>query len=332
MPLNKVAIVAPVHIPVSQKWIDALLKEPADVIIVDDSAGDIEFPDSFEVYDYARQEKEMGKDLYKQFEQFHRSAACKNFGTWLAYKQGYDVIIVIDSDCIVNEGFVQEHLIALSTKGIGWLNPLRGTGFYSRGFPYSKRSQEKWCHMGLWTNELDLYGTDRVGKTDIPKEPKELFDAEYNAPYAGRGAPAHFPLSGMNVSFKREAIPYMLFLPNFDYGEPDNFYGFRRHDDIWGGYIFQKIAHAKNKALSYVHPYVFHDTVVVPEEDAVEEVAMIKYEDDFYNFIDRVSIELWQEDSAFTIFDTLAYMAIYSDEFSGLKEAFQFWADAFKDL
>jgi hypothetical protein len=321
--MKKIAIVAPVHIQVSLEWIKALKAEQdkADIIIVDDSDGDVILPIDWDVYDYERQKEALGDELYAQFEQFHKSSACKNFGTWLAYKKGYEVIIVIDSDCIVPEYFVQNHLNHLLSDGDGWDNPLEGTGLYSRGFPYSKRGQDKWCHMGLWRNELDLYGTDRVGKSDLPNRPASRV-TESNG--------AFFPLSGMNVSFKREAIPYMLFLPNFKYGD----YKFSRHDDIWGGYIFEKVSHAKNKSLSFGKPFVYHDTVVIPEEDAAEEVAMIKYEDEFYSFIDAVMNPYVLQKTAGDIFGTLHIMSELEvdkiEAFKALAPAFKFWELAFK--
>jgi hypothetical protein len=214
----------------------------------------------------------------------------------------------------------------LNVKGDGWSNPIDvgGMGFYSRGFPYSKRNQEKWAHMGLWTNELDLYGTDRIGNTP-PKEAGREYTTSDGA---------FFPLSGMNVSFKREAIPYMLFLPNFKYRKSK----FSRHDDIWGGYIFQKISHAKNKALSFGEPYVFHDTVVIPEEDAKEEEAMIKYEEAFYDLMDYAfsNIQCAKfSNPQHTIFYYLSHIVKNPTEemepiFAGLSSAFAFWSEAFR--
>jgi glycosyltransferase involved in cell wall biosynthesis len=149
--MKNVAIVAPVHIQPSLAWEQALKatveRKEADVIIVDDSDGEVSLSSLFDVYDYSRQKEALGDELYAQFEQFHHSSACKNFGTWLAYKKGYEYIIVIDSDCIIPEGFVYDHMGELNVKGDGWSNPIDvgGMGFYSRGFPYSKRNQEKWA-------------------------------------------------------------------------------------------------------------------------------------------------------------------------------------------
>ena len=286
----KICIAGSAHIRNSEmcspEWIRALEQERinsgADIIIAHDSwkQPSLDLPKEWKVFDYKAQEEELGKDLYESFKQFHKNCSIKNFALWYAYKNNYDVAIIIDSDCIISPGFVKEHLTALLIHGDGWHNPLihhLEVPVYSRGFPYSKRNLKKWAHMGLWTNEPDLYGSDRVGLEIHPKL-KNLHDFPEHVPVS-----SFFPLSGMNVSFVREAIPYMLFLPVFHFeGEK-----FNRHDDIWGGYIFQKIANMKNVSLSYGLPHVFHNTTVDAEADAREEAAMIKYEDEFYKLVDR---------------------------------------------
>ena len=87
----------------------------------------------------------------------------------------------------------------------------------------------------------------------------------------------------MNVSFRNDAIPFMLFLPNFKNATSY----FTRHDDIWGGYMFQKAAQLKGFALSYGDPIVWHDTIVIPEEDARDEEGMIAFEKLFYKTVDH---------------------------------------------
>jgi hypothetical protein len=326
----KVCIVAPVHIQPSENWINALnnAAKTATIIIVDDSDGKVVLPESWDVYDYRRQREAMGDELYAQFEQFHKSSSCKNFGTWLAYQKGFDPIIVIDSDCIIPPDFVAKHMEYLCMQGADrWTNPIEGTNWYSRGFPYSLRKSVKWAHMGLWENELDIYGLDRVDMLpDVP--PKSLHgggvkDAQF------------FPLSGMNVSFRRNAIPWMLFLPNFEYKRQK----FTRHDDIWGGYIFQKVCELAKLGLSFGDPVVYHDTEVIPQEDADAEKAMVKYEADFYQFIDFVFASMLaryalneHDVSSDWFFNELASLCVINGPFVNLIPAFKFWAQAFHDI
>lgn len=322
----KVAIVAAVHIQPSEKWVAALnhAAKTATIIVVDDSDGKVALPSNWDVYGYERQRQEMGDELYAAFEMFHRSSSCKTFGVWLAHKRGFDPIIVIDSDCVIPPDFVALHVEALLAPGDGWENPIAGSGFYSRGFPMHERRKPVWAHMGLWENELDLYGTDRVGipYAEIPKMP----------PYVGqKSAAGMIPLSGMNVSFRNDAAPYMLFLPNFKGPDGEKF---SRHDDIWGGYIFQKVARDKGFAVTYGSPNVYHDTVVIPEEDAAEEAAMIRHEKDFYWMVDAaLNLAEWtdEEKTPSGIYDVLAEFCAQSDGgmFLGLAPAFRFAADTF---
>ena len=315
-------IVAPVHIQPSQKWINALVdaSHEAEIIIVDDSDGKVKLPKVFDVYDYERQRAELGDSLYQQFTQFHKSSSCKNFGTWLAYRNpDIDTVIVIDSDCLIPSRFVQDHIIALEKRYSLWANPLEGSGWYSRGYPYHLRAVETWAHMGMWTNELDLYGADRVAA--LPQLPPNT------VPRHTRRVAPYFPLSGMNVSFRREAIPYMLFIPNFQTPLGERFI---RHDDIWGGYIFQKAVWAHCKALSFGIPCVIHDTIVNPHEDAAEEVPMLKYEREYYQAIDTIGLGS-VDACAWDIFDRLARNIYQFPTFSNLAPAFEFWRDAFSN-
>lgn len=326
----KIAIVAPVHIQPSKQWVDALKaisegKPNVSVIIVDDSNGKVELPESFDVYGYDRQREEMGDDLYSRFERFHRSSACKNFGHWIAWRDGFDVVMGLDSDCIVPPNFIADHLESLMTTSHGWTNPIRHTTWFPRGYPMAERAKRTALSLGLWEGELDLYGTDRVENPG--KDTKTLV-----LPEDRQVADGPLPLSGMNWAAWADCIPGLLFLPNFDYQHrPDVLYRFRRHDDIWGGYIFQCLMASRGERIVYGKPIVFHDTVVKPEEDAKEEEAMIAFEHDFYRQVDAIVAEV--EDGMYedmlSRFADIAMVQWHKTEFQPLAEALRFWADLF---
>lgn len=282
----KIAIVVPAHIPPSKEWIEALEKERAiqelagapitvDVVIVDDSNGNLgQLPEAWKVFDY-RMQQEYLAELYEFFDKkFHKSSACRIFGHIWAYKEGYDIVVGLDSDCIVSEGFIKQHIASLSLTGFGWDNPLQFVGRYSRGYPYSQRAWPIMANMGLWKNVLDINGKDRTEDEPVSTNMPE------NGTHFITG---NFPFSGMNFALRRNAVPLFLFLPNMKIEDDD----FRRIDDVWGGYIFQKLAHKVHMGLSYGGPIVFHDTKVVAEEDAAEEAAMYKWEERFINAVDR---------------------------------------------
>ena len=268
----KTCIVSSCHKIPSDEWIESLPNN-VPIIIVDDSNGKVDIKGkNIEVYDYKRQEQELGK-FYKGFEQFHHSSSCKNFGHWLAYKKSYDVIIGLDSDCICPKNFVEQHLEALNKEGYGWENPLYKINWYSRGFPYSQRKRRIVMNMGLWKGGLDINGKDRIGKN--PPNNSLIKDNKI--------AVGKVPFSGMNFACYREIIPALFFLPNFDFKDSH----FRRHDDIWGGYIMQKFVEKKRECISYGLPVIYHDTKIVPEEDAKEEKALVEFSDDFYRMVDK---------------------------------------------
>lgn len=249
----KSIIISPVHRQPSKKWVEALKEE--NVLIVDDSNGKVNLP--FETI----------KNTL-----FLKDAACKSLGLLEAYKRGYDVAIVLDSDCIIPKDFTKKHLEILAKRGCGWTNPL--TGWFPRGYPYSQRSKKIIANIGLWTNVLDINGKDRI---DI--------ESPDNPGWTGtKIAENKIPLCGMNLAVKVEAIPALLFLPKFDYKELE----FRRYDDIYGGYIFEKIAEKMGDVISYGEPHIFHEGELIPAEDAKEEEAFILMEDTFYKLVDEI--------------------------------------------
>lgn len=322
---KKVAIVVPCHIPPTEGWIRSLKREAttakADVIIVDDSDGNLgELPNEWEILDYKAQKRFLG-DLYDEFDtMFHKSSACRVVGHLYAYSKGFDVIIGLDSDCIVKMNFVRDHLLLMGNKyGCGWFNPI-GYPTYPRGYPYSQREWELVANMGLWENVLDINGKDR--KENEPTSIRLM----------GQTVPTgYFPFSGMNFALSRAAVLGFLFLPNFTEGEDS----FRRIDDIWGGYIFEKLMQIKHQAASLGYPIVFHDTIVVPEEDAKEEAAMYKNEDSFIYSVNRAidnmindvpetSIEeLWER-------FVISFERYTTDKFRPLLRSMNWWVKALK--
>jgi hypothetical protein len=270
MKKTKVCLVCPVHETPSNQWIEALPN--CDIIIVDDSNGQVKIDKpNVRIFDYEKQKELLGKN-YEAFEKFHKSSACKNFGHWLAYNEHYDIIIGIDSDCVCPPNFIEYHLRALEMNGCGWENPLHKTGWYPRGYPYSQRDLEVVCNMGLWEDCLDINGKDKF--IEIPPRDSGIKE---NKVVTGM-----IPFSGMNWACKREFIPYLWFLPNFDYKRLQ----FRRHDDIFGGYIFQKFLQKKGVCMTYGLPIVKHVSDVNALEDAKNEEAMNNNDDEFYKIID----------------------------------------------
>lgn len=333
-PTHKIAIVASVHIQPSVEWIKSLEsvtqgKNNVEVFIVDDSDGVVELPNGWKVFDYKAQREEMGDAMYERFEKFHKSSACKNFGHWYAWKEGFDVVIGIDSDCIVPPGLIHYHLSSLMLPSYGWTNPITRSGWFPRGFPYSQRQLRTALSLGLWEGELDLYGADRLEKPT--QDTRSLVQIEDSAVADGI-----LPLSGMNWACWSDIIPGLCFLPNFEIEEEMNDHNmrvtkFRRHDDIWGGYIFQALMASRNERIRYGKPVVFHQTVVDPAKDAEEEKGMIAFENMFYAAVDSIvpQIENGMYEDMMLAFASIAQKEWKGTEFEAMADAVVFWAELF---
>jgi hypothetical protein len=328
----KIAIVAPCHIPPSEAWIASLKAESeaggADVIIVDDSNGNLgPLPENWIILDYGKQMEFLG-ELYDSFAaMFHKCSACRVVGHLYAYANGYDVIIGLDSDCIVKRHFVRDHIQFLNKDyGCGWFNPI-GYPHYSRGYPYSQRQWPIKANMGLWEHVLDINGKDRESN-----EPTEIKIAGSTVPAAP------FPFSGMNWAITRDAILGFLFLPDFDDTDPqsEEVNEFRRIDDVWGGYIFQKLLRRLHWSSMLGYPFVFHDTVIVPEDDAHNEEAMYKYEDKFIAAVDEVCDMKALQGSNLTMADVMQdfilnwELAYHTEPFRPLDGVMKWWSAAIK--
>lgn len=290
-----VAVVVP--IPNDPDW--GLFDEiPADVpiIVVDDSDGKLAPAprDNVTFYDYAAQRDFMG-DHYPAIP--HKSAATRNFGHYVAFKQGYDVIIALDYDCRTRPGWLTQHLEALvpvvdaPALQADWVNSVDVPGWYARGFPYELRNGEYAptptrasgdvvLNMGLWDNILDLNGVDKL-----------VAEPPYG-PHVPDGAPrvalGNIPVCGMNTAFRTELTPAYFFLPDVWVDG----WQLSRHDDIWGGYIVKKLMDIRRDLFTFGNPVVEHT-----KQTRIERVVMLEHwmhlmAREFYACVDAAVAEL----------------------------------------
>jgi hypothetical protein len=295
---------------------------PADipVIVCDDSDGRLTRPprDNVWVVDDAAQRAYTGRHYAAMP---HRSAASRNVGHYIAWREGFDVIVALDYDCGTRPGWLEAHLGALGkaveapaqrpvTEG-GWVNSIDrryadGATVYARGYPYELRTPERHAveavtatgevlvNMGLWDGVLDLNGVDKLqgGEPGDPGCPA--------TPVVARG---HLPMCGMNTAFAAELTPAYYFLPDVWV----NGWQLSRHDDIWGGYVLKRLMDRRGDLVSFGAPVVEHtkqtrlERVVVLEqwmhllsmpfyelvEDAVAEVPAGDYATMYAHFVEE---------------------------------------------
>jgi hypothetical protein len=315
------------------------------IIVIDDSDGKLAPPPRTNAtyYDYAAQREVMGKhwDAIP-----HKSAATRNFGHYLAYQEGYDIIIALDYDCRTREGWLPDHLSLLTEVDQHpalegrWVNTIEAPGFYARGFPYELRNPidaavvettaagEIKLNMGVWDNVLDLNGIDKL-QAEPPLEPG-LYGP------TNMVALGPIPLCGMNTSFRAELTPAYFFLPDV---WVNGSWQLSRHDDIWGGYVIQKLMALRGDLVSFGRPVVEHTRQSKIERVVTMEQYMHLMSWSFYGLVDAAVAETPAGDytSMFGAF-TEAYRKHasrsnvphhYREVFVELGEWMQRWVDCF---
>ncbi len=287
-------IAVAVPIPNDPDWalFDAI-PDDIPILVVDDSDGKLAPPPRGNVtyYDYAAQRDIMGEH-YDAIP--HKSAATRNFAHYVAYREGYDVIIALDYDCRTRPGWLESHLECLGlvdqapALAGAWVNTVEQPGFFARGFPYEYRnptaaavsetvaSGDVKLNMGVWDNILDLNGIDKV-QAEPPYDPGLRGDRNYVAL-------GNVPVCGMNTSFAAELTPAYFFLPDV---WVNGSWHLSRHDDIWGGYVVKKLMDLRGDLLSFGRPVVEHT-----RQSTIERVMMMEHwmhlmSMPFYRLIDR---------------------------------------------
>jgi len=297
-----VCVVVP--IPNDPPWelFDAI---PPDIpiIVSDDSDGHLAPPprDNVHYFDYAAQEAYAGSHYAAMP---HKSAASRNIGHYIAWKEGFDVIIALDYDCQTRPGWLETHLASLGpvdgAPGVrpvadnGWVNPItksfdNGDLVYARGYPYEWRSPslaetrtepvtgQVALNLGVWDGILDLNGIDKLyggepGDPGVPDGPSRI-------------ALGNIPICGMNTAFVRELTPAYYFLPDLWV----NGWQLSRHDDIWGGYVTKRLMDLRGDLLAYGGPVVGHTKQTRLERVVVLEQWMHLMSMPFYDIVDEAA-------------------------------------------
>lgn len=351
---RKVAVVIP--IPNDPDWsIFAELSEDITIIVPDDSDGKLAPAPRANVryYDYAAQRDYVGDEHWPAIP--HKSAASRNFGHVVAYREGFDVIVALDYDCQLHPDWLASHVARLNkvveapavapSRENGWVNSIDMPGFYARGYPYEFRNPidaqeivttatgEVKLHMGLWSNIVDLNGIDRFPPHDPSADP--------GVPTGGAAiALGNISVCGMNTSFDAEITPAYFFLPDVwvEDGSPGG-WQLSRHDDIWGGYIVKKLMDKRGDLFSFGDPVVTHTRLTPGEKTAkiehymhlmargffacadaaLERVAVGEYATMFADFTEEFLVEVGRSTEPWH------YVGVYR----ALGESMQRWARIF---
>lgn len=182
------------------------------------------------------------------FSQDKTGAGCattKNAGIREAYNSGAKVICVLDDDCYPENKhfypfdiatFVKAHIAALQPQSVQRV--ISTTIPNSRGMPYyhTKMEMPVAASMGFWTGVPDF---DAIAALQLGPDATVTFNQR-----AVFGE--FFPFCGMNFAFRREWIDCAQLIDA------------ARWDDIWMGWIWEKIAYEKGFCFNLNGPLVRH--------------------------------------------------------------------------
>lgn len=259
-----------------------------------------------------------------------RTDCVRSYGYYKAYQDGVDILITMDDDCYPGQEtpyLIQSFIDNLNSPvAVGWFNTLSGRiknykdVLYPRGVPYkdTRDCQPVLCH-GLWE-----YIPDFDGKTQLkmPDFRIQLYDA--GAAPVPRGI--FFPMCGMNVAVRREAIPAFYFLLM---GQDKNgaAWGMHRFGDIWCGIFIKKIIDHLGVAAISGQPVIHHDRASNAEKNFQLESYGMEINEWLHREVEVVKL------TGRTFKECYAELAdrlpIKHEYFSKLKSAMKIWAELF---
>jgi hypothetical protein len=251
------------------------------VVVQDAPEADIRVPDTLEAVAAERLEvfswAEIDTMLSDPSIISRQDSAIRSFGFWHAWATGAEIIFTLDDDCFpAGEDIVGRHRDNLY-RTQAWQSSV--PGMHVRGLPYRNAGVLRDVHlsMGLWRGCPDL---DAI---------TTLAGAQTGASIAGIGtrvmpSAQYFPMSGMNLAFRRE-VACLMYFPPMGLGQP---YG--RFDDIWCGIVLQRIFRHLSYSIVCGLPLVDHRRASNPFVNLVKEAPGVAANEHVWKTVDAVEL------------------------------------------
>lgn len=266
------------------------------------------------------------EDIRKDFEKdewifSRRNAGIRCYGFWKAYQLGADIIITLDDDCYpVDKDFIARHKTNLSLRAPEkWTTTFPHPDFlYTRGFPYEARNKYPVViSHGLWSNKMDLDARTQLRHPDVNTPP---YPSTLNFIPKGQ----FFPMSSMNLAFRREVVPLMYF-PLMGSDPGGNLWGYDRFDDIWAGIFAKKICDHLRLGVVSGSPFVEHKKASDVQKNLEKEKAGLAVNEKLWRIVDEVELE---QSAPALCYQELAQKIRFPKEqyFEKLREAMLIWA------
>lgn len=321
-----------------REWQSHFEQYKVKVIIVEDNPSQsfLIKPDffSFAVSHYAWQdiEKELGDNAWIIS---RRDSGIRSFGYWKAYQQSPDMIVTLDDDCyplanylpVQEYDFLQTHFEKLYkgetvVEEDAWEST--AIGIRPRGIPYKNTRRKKTVNNlkvllnhGLWYNVPDL---DAPNQLTVAYPSQGYLINKYISP--GK----YFPMCGMNLAFKPEAVPALYFSLMGEDGRGKK-WGFHRFDDIWAGIFLKKIADHLGYSILSGDPAIWHDRASNTFVNLKKEAPGLEMNELVWPAVDQVTLT---RDNIKDCYQELAgQLTLEGDYWDKARKAMKIWADLF---
>jgi len=208
-----------------------------------------------------------------------KDSSCRIYGFLAAKKLGAHWILSLDDDCYPSENstpICEKHLKVI--KGFNVCK--ESAGIRTRGLPYKNLGivQNVVCNMGLWTKVGDWNAVQSLSDPELDK---------YFTPNPGNflAHPNHrYPYCGMNIFFCSDIVPIMYF-PLMGQNQP-----YSRYDDIWCGWIFQRVLQHLRLCWSIGEPFVEHSRASDVFVNLVKEASGYKLNEILWETINDIKL------------------------------------------
>lgn len=189
-----------------------------------------------------------------------------------------EYIFTTDDDCFPVGDPIQDHIDQLNRRvPISWLST--SINAFMRGFPYGIRDEAPvMLSHGVWDSVPDY---DAPTQLLMPKD----FKPDYYKGIIPKGIYA--PICGMNIMFRRLALPYIYFAP------VGTFKGAERWDDIYMGVVAIKKFAELNWAIATGYARVNHLRASNVFTSLAKEAVGIRHGEEFWRNPEGYDADPW---------------------------------------
>lgn len=209
-----------------------------------------------------------------------KDSAIRAFGFWEAWRRGADVIFTLDDDCYPSgDDFIQDHLDNLERTPV-WHSTV--PGLRVRGLPYRNLGVlgDVCVSHGLWAGNPDLDAIQTLANAVGPAGAEFVL----RAPTRVLPSEQYFPISGMNLAFRRK-VACLMYFPPMGLNSP-----YRRFDDIWCGLVMQRICRHLGLRIVCGRPLVEHRRASDPWVNLEKESPGLRANERMWELVDAVEL------------------------------------------